>query len=235
MRSFSFPSHRHTQRGIALFVGLVFLVVLSLVAVVAMRGTMLELRMVNNVAAHERAFEVSESLRGVPVAMFDDHTFNRGWPTTMMGGTVPDTGFGTFPHCAGATGTVGTKGISCATMNGTTLRQDSNGMVNLYEIAFKDGEKAYDPATWMTSDQDMTVEVCNSGDCTTGGIAQIWIRPDGSALSAGNGAAQAAGYRGEGSGAATGGGSMYFQILSRGNANGMTATTLAQYRQRIGN
>lgn len=230
----SFSIHR-TQQGIALFVGLVFLVVLSVVAVVAMRGTLLELRMVNNVAAHERAFEVSESLRGVPVALFDDHTFNRGWPTSLMGGTVADTSFGTFPHCSGTTQTVGTKGISCDTLTGTTLRSDGTGLVNLYEIAFKDDEHPYDPATWMTSSEDMTVEVCNSGDCTTGGIAQIWIRPDGTALSAGNGAAQAAGYRGEGSGSATGGGSMYFQILSRGTANGMTATTLAQYRQRIGN
>ncbi|TBR39755.1 MULTISPECIES: PilX N-terminal domain-containing pilus assembly protein [Dyella] len=228
-----FP-HRSAQQGIALFVGLVFLVVLSLVAVVAMRGTLLELRMVNNVAAHERAFEVSESLRGIPVAMFDDHTFNRGWPTALMGGNVADTGFGTFPHCSG-TKAVGSKGLSCDMLDGTTVRSDDSGLVNLYEIAFKDGEHPYDPATWTTSTEDLTVEVCNSGECTSGGKAQIWIRPDGSALSAGNGAAQAAGYRGEGSGSATGGGSMYFQILSRGSANGMTATTLAQYRQRISN
>lgn len=225
---------RAAQQGIALFVGLIFLVVLSVVAIVAMRGTLLELRMVNNVALHERAFEVSESLRAVPVALFDDHTFNRGWPTTLMGGNVADSGFGTFPQC-GDSKTAGTKGITCDTLNGTTVRSDDSGLVNLYEIAYKDGEKAYDPATWTTSNEDVTVQSCDGDDCTSGGTAQIWIRPDGTALSAGNGAAQAAGYRGEGNGSASGGGSMYFQILSRGSAGGMSATTLAQYRQRIGN
>ena len=41
----------------------------------------------------ERAFEVSESMRAVPLALFDDHTFNRGWPAKEMGGDVPDTAF----------------------------------------------------------------------------------------------------------------------------------------------
>jgi len=228
---------RRAQRGIALFVGMVFLVILSLVAIVAMRGTLLEMHMVNNVAAHERAFEVSESMRAVPLALFDDHTFNRGWPAKEMGGDVPDTAFGTFPQC-GSDKPVGSNGISCDVLNAMAIRQPAAGsLLNLYEVQFDDSvEKSYDPSTWMTKDPDVTLSVCDeSGECSNGGSARIWIRPDGTALSSGSGAAQAAGYRGVGNAAASGGGAMYFEVLSEGRANSGRVVTLSQYRQRISN
>lgn len=223
------------QRGIALFVGMVFLVILSLVAVVAMRGTLLEMRMVNNVAAHERAFEVSESLRAIPLALFDDHTFNRGWPATEMGGSVPDTDFGTFPQCGSKA--VGSNGISCDVLDDVTIRPaTAGGLLNLYEVQFTSDEKPYDPATWMKNQPDVTIAVCDgSGGCSNGGSAKIWIRPDGTALATGAGAAQAAGYRGQGNAAASGGSSMFFEVLSQGTANSAQAVTLSQYRQRISN
>ena len=225
---------QRVQRGVALFVGLVFLVVLSLVAMVAMRGTLMEMHMVNSVAAHERAFEVSESLRGIPVALFEEHTFNRGWPMAAMGGTVADASYGGFPQCGSKP--VGSNGVSCNVLKATTIRPDDvTGLVNFYDIAFKDGEKPYDPSTWMGSTADVSIDVCSSGNCTSGGQARIWIRPDGTALSEGSGAAQAAGYRGEGNSAASGGGAMFFQILSEGRADSARAVTLSQYRQRISN
>ncbi len=52
-----------SQRGFALFFGLVFLLMMTLVAVTAMRGTALELNMANNVANFEIAFERAESGR----------------------------------------------------------------------------------------------------------------------------------------------------------------------------
>lgn len=238
MRHTSFPTARSLsgQRGIALFVGLIFLVVLSVVAVVAMRGTLMEMQMVTNVAAHEHAFEVSESLRAVPVALFDDHTFNRGWPTNEMDGSVPDGSFGTFPQCGGATPKIGKNGISCDVLAGTGVRKTTSGaLLNLYEVQFQPGEKPYDPATWMKNQADLTVEACDSGSCTTGGKANIWIRPDGTALAAGSGASQAAGYRGEGNSAASGGASMFFELLSEGKTGNARAVTLAQYRQSIRN
>jgi len=235
-RSATTPARR-AQHGVALFVGMVFLVILSLVAVVAMRGTLLEMQMVNNVAAHERAFEVSESMRAVPLALFDDHTFNRGWPAQEMGGSVPDTAFGTFPQCGSKP--VGSNGVSCDVLNAMSIRQPPTGsLLNLYEVRFADdgSEKAYDPSTWMAKDPDVTIAVCDeSGECSNGGNARIWIRPDGTALSSGSGAAQAAGYRGEGNAAASGGGSMYFEVLSEGRAGSGRVVTLSQYRQRISN
>jgi hypothetical protein len=235
MHGFSRTPRR--QQGIALFVGMAFLVILSLVAVVAMRGTLLEMRMVNNVAAHERAFETSESLRAIPLALFDDHTFNRGWPAKEMTGTVPDTNFGTFPQCDSKN--LGSSGVSCDVLKDLKVRSaPAGGMINLYEVQFaSDGsEKAYEPSTWMAHAPDVTIAVCDgSGSCSNGGSAKIWIRPDGTALATGSGAAQAAGYRGEGNAAASGGGSMFFEVLSVGTANESRAVTLSQYRQRISN
>lgn len=51
------------ERGFALFFGLVFLLMMTLVAVTAMRGTAIELNMANNIANYERAFERAESGR----------------------------------------------------------------------------------------------------------------------------------------------------------------------------
>lgn len=58
--------------------GLIFLVMLSLVAIIAMRGTLLEMNLVNVTAKHEQAFETSEAARAVPLALFDQHVFYRG-------------------------------------------------------------------------------------------------------------------------------------------------------------
>lgn len=54
---------RRSQSGFALFFALVFLLMMTLVAVTAMRGTALELNMANNVANYEIAFETAESGR----------------------------------------------------------------------------------------------------------------------------------------------------------------------------
>jgi Tfp pilus assembly protein PilX len=57
------------QRGIALFIGLVFLVMLTLVSLVVMRGTLVEMRMTTATSRHEQLFEASETARRVPEAM----------------------------------------------------------------------------------------------------------------------------------------------------------------------
>ncbi|NII09163.1 PilX N-terminal domain-containing pilus assembly protein [Oleiagrimonas sp. C23AA] len=219
-------SIRASERGIALFVGLIFLVVLSLVAIIAMRGTLMEMNMVNNVASHERAFEVSETLRSVPVALFNENVFNRGWPADSdFNGSEPSSDF-SFPV-----------GSSMLAQAGGGLRKVGGAPVNLYEIVFQTGEDPYHPETWMKSAPDMTLSLCSSGDtsCSSGGSADIWIRPDGAVLAEGAGGAQSTGYRGGGVGAASSGGSMYFEILSVGHAGNGRAVTMAQYRQVIHN
>jgi hypothetical protein len=222
------PTTRSRQRGIALFIGLVFLVVLSLVAVIAMRGTLMEMRLVTNVARHEQAFETSETLRSVPISLFDEHVFQRGWPE-QLGGTLPDDDFD-FKLAN-----------SMLTAVKTGLQTNCAGNVDLLygnleaSCGLLPAEERYDTSTWHP---DIILSICDvtSSSCSRDISATVSIIPDGTVLAEGAGGAQAAGYRGLGGGAAAGGGSMYFEVMSVGTVpGGGRAVTMAQYRQSIRN
>lgn len=222
------PVTRSRQRGIALFVGLVFLVVLSLVAVIAMRGTLMEMRLVTNVARHQQAFETSETLRAVPIALFDEHVFQRGWPE-QLGGSLPDDDFD-FKL---------TTDMLAVVKAG--LQKNCAGTVDLFygnlepTCGSLPAESRYDTSTWHP---DAVLSMCDvtSSSCSRDVTATVSIVPDGTVLAEGSGGAQAAGYRGLGGGAAAGGGSMYFEVMSVGTVPGDgRAVTMAQYRQSIRN
>ncbi|MEI7036922.1 PilX N-terminal domain-containing pilus assembly protein [Fulvimonas yonginensis] len=219
---------RSRQQGIALFVGLVFLVVLSLVAVIAMRGTLMEMRLVTNVARQEQAFETSETLRAVPISVFDEHVFQRGWPV-QLGGTLPDDDF-TFELA---------NQMLTAFKNG--LQTTCSGELDVFygnlepSCGSLPAENRYDTSTWHP---DLILSMCDvtSSSCSRNVSATISIVPDGTVLAEGSGGAQAAGYRGIGGGAAAGGGSMFFEVMSVGTVPGNgRAVTMAQYRQAIRN
>jgi PilX N-terminal len=222
------PTTRSRQRGIALFVGLVFLVMLSLVAVIAMRGTLMEMRLVTNVARHEQAFETSETLRAVPVSVFDEHVFQRGWPE-QLGGTLPNDDFD-FKLAN-----------KMLTSFKDGLQKNCAGDVDLFYGNLEPtcgslaAENRYDTSTWHP---DVVLSMCDvtSSSCSRDVSATVSIVPDGTVLAEGSGGAQAAGYRGIGGGAAAGGGSMYFEVMSVGIVPGDgRAVTMAQYRQSIRN
>ena len=226
MNTYRFP---HRQRGIALFIGLIFLVVLSLVAVMAMQGTLLEMRMVTNAARHEQAFETSEMLRAVPVSIFDEHVFQRGWPVEL-GGELPNDDFdmGLKPDMLAAV----KAGLQndCGTSTKNFFYSNLQGACGSLPL-----ETRYDTSTWHP---DLILTVCDvsSRSCANKVTTTIAIVPDGTVLDEGSGGAQAAGYRGIGGGAAGGGGSKYFEVLSTGTVAGNgRAVTMAQYRQAIRN
>jgi len=82
---------RAQQRGFALIVALVLLIVMTMVAVVAMRSTTLDLKMTTNTALNRRAFQASEGVRMMMGPLLDSLTYYQGrWPEAL-GGTVPDT------------------------------------------------------------------------------------------------------------------------------------------------
>lgn len=83
-----------TPGGFVLPIALVFLVVLTLVAITAVKGTGLELRMSANNALHTEAFEASEGPRLVVGRLIEKLGFNfeTGWPAAIGGGT-PDAVF----------------------------------------------------------------------------------------------------------------------------------------------
>ena len=220
------------QRGVALFVGLIFLVVLSLIAVISMQGTVLEMRMTTNVARHEQAFEASDSLRTVPLAVFDQHVFNRGWPTSM-GGSLPDDD---FTKCSNASSS-GCMGLSKTFFDSfkSGITKPSGTSPELLYSSLQSGEDLYKPDTWQT---DVAMSICDvsSSNCANKVGSDIAIMPDGAVIAEGSGSAIAAGYRGLGSGAAGGGGSLYFEVRSIGTTPGSgRAVTASQYRQAIRN
>ncbi|GAP67396.1 hypothetical protein MBSD_n2719 [Mizugakiibacter sediminis] len=214
------------QRGVALFVGLVFLVVLSVVAVIAMQGTLLEMRMVNNVASSEHAFETSETMRTAlttsgSTSIFEEHIFNRGWPASWSG-DIPDDNFDFDPS----------KAPWNAFERGLT--RDSNGHPELLYGSLQAGEDLYAPNTWKTDVMLCLPPVGNS--CNGYPTAALAVVPDGTVLSEGSGGAQAAGYRGIGSGAAGGGASKFFEVMSVATAAGNgRAVTISQYRIAVRN
>jgi hypothetical protein len=78
-----------SQQGLALIVSLVLLLVMTMIAVVAMRSTTLDIKMTANTTQSRRAFESSEGSRDAMTPLLAAHVFYHGWPVSM-GGTVPD-------------------------------------------------------------------------------------------------------------------------------------------------
>ncbi|GEM_PF-686429 len=232
---------RH-QRGIALFVGMVFLIVLSLVAVIAMQSTFLEMRMVTNVARQSEAFQVSESVRSVLTApaqqsLFSQNLTNRGWPVSW-GGSVPDADFAAVGLC-GTLPPAQWTASNCPLgyQFEQNLTRDSSGnpkrLYGALDLPGANGasiEDANTPSTWVVDDFIKLTDPNNPSGYIA---AYLSVVPDGGAANPGAGAAQAAGYRGLGTGLAAGGASRFFQVQSVGKSpwdgsNGR-AVTIAQY------
>ncbi len=89
-----YPRHRAAQQGFALIVALVLLLVMTMVAVVAMRSTTLDLKMTTNTALNRRAFQASEGVRMLMGPILDSLTYYQGkWPEAL-GGDMDDAEYG---------------------------------------------------------------------------------------------------------------------------------------------
>lgn len=71
--------------GFALIVALVLLLVLTMVAVIAMRSTTLDLKMSANTTLARRAFQASDSTRDAVKPALASHVFYHGWPSSIGG------------------------------------------------------------------------------------------------------------------------------------------------------
>lgn len=82
------PSVR-AQQGLALIVAMVLLLVMTMVAVIAMRSTTLDLKMTANTTQSRRAFQTSDGTRDSVTPVLASHVFYHGWPDSI-GGTVTE-------------------------------------------------------------------------------------------------------------------------------------------------
>ncbi len=86
---------RSAQQGFALIVALVLLLVMTMVAVVAMRSTTLDLKMTTNTALNRRAFQASEGVRMLIGPILDAHTYHQGkWPEALVVGGMNNLEYG---------------------------------------------------------------------------------------------------------------------------------------------
>jgi len=149
-----------TSHGFALVVALVLLLVMTLVAVIAMRSTTLDLKMTSNNALSRRAFQSSESLRETMGPMLASLSFYGGWPTSL-GGTVADNNFnGTdttsnyiptlmstyHVTMSDATKIPATDGYTLANLNDSTNPRSSTSDLALSVI----GQEDLKTAIWVT-------------------------------------------------------------------------------------
>jgi hypothetical protein len=230
------------QRGVALFMGLIFLVMLTLVALIVLRDTTLEMRLTTATAQHEQAFEASEEARQVPEAILQAHVQNRGWPVSW-GGTVPDAMFDLNTIYAGRTSWVALLDPTKNVGKGIQQSCTGTGLAIFYMEQTCTNQTAsyrYTPSTW-TSTPSVIFNVCSGGSTSCGSTSSkttdtIAIVRDGTAINQGSGAASQQGYSSVGVGSSTGGSSLMLQVLSNAQIpGGSTDTTIAQYRLNISN
>jgi hypothetical protein len=235
----SLASRPSAQRGIALFVGLVFLVMLSLIALVVMKSTLLELRMTTATARHEAAFEASEALRPIPESVLADHVFNRGWPAAW-GGDVPNALFGLDKTYANRTSWINLMNPSTTSGLGLQNVCGSSSLVSFYlpvtPCTGQTDSYNYTPSDWAPS---VKFTVCETGAPTGCSANQqvnatIAVVRDGVTVNNGAGAAMSQGYASTGVGTAKAGSALLLQIRSEATVAGNgQAATIAQYKLNV--
>jgi len=197
------------QRGAILVTSLVFLIVLTLIALVASQSTVLETRMSTNTIIKSRATESSETLRTGTNDLLETHFYNRGWPAGA-GGALDNALF-SIPA-----------GI-------TVSNVDNWGMGN------GAGELLYNNGTWV---QDMLLSIDGNVDGDfdddVDQSATLFVYKTVTVNSPGSATAMVSGYEGVGKSSAGGGALMFFDLRSIGASAGNASTvTGSNYRYVI--
>lgn len=205
---FHFQPNFTKQRGYVLITSLIFLTVLTLVAVVSSRSTTFEYQMSSNLVLKDRAFQSSETGRTGMASILDAHIFEREWNDSVK---VPP-------------------GLN-------VLDKDSNGDPDLLFITNNAGEDLYNPTT-MVTDAQYKIDANADGDFDDGGDvnSDINVYKTKSVAARGAGTAMVAGYEGLGKGMAGGGFHVYFELRSQGKSIvGAQANTASEYRVVVRN
>ena len=208
----AYQSFSTYQKGAVLITSLMFLVVLTLVALVASQSTVLEARMSSNTIIKSRATESSEALRVGADDLLDGHLYNHGeWPVAF-GGTLANSLF-SIP----------------TNVSVVTTTDWGTGNVG--------GEDLYTAATWT---KDMTLRVDGNSDSDydddVDQKADLYVFKTVTTNSPGSATAMVAGYEGLGKSSASGGALIFFDLRSVGLSAGSASTvTGSNYRYVIRN
>ena len=226
-------SHKnfHHQKGATLFVGMMFLLVLTLVALVSMQGTTLELKMATNQAQRQSAFQLSENMRLMTGAITSQNTLNRGmqnftgsaqsWTSTST--VTGEPGGGSSCTQAALPTDLELYQSETATSYSTTWHTISG--------VFR-GNIPTGAAADIAGSPNKILSNCTSS--IAGGAAWANVYAIGTRSTPGTGTAQ--NEAGTGIGGAGGGASRWFEIRSQGQVgNGAAVVTAAEYRQPIVN
>ncbi len=197
------------QAGYVLATSLIFLLVITMVAVVGMQSTSMEYSISTNTALATRAFEAAEGGRAAADQVLDRHIFERGWgdevdlPPTV---TVLDKD---GDNASDVLFTDNSEGAD-ALLNESALETDITFRVDA------DGDGKY------TGDEDAK--------------ADIMVYKTGVVAATGAATAMVSGYEGLGKASAAGGAHIYFEIRSRGEApGGAKAITANTFRVVVRN
>ncbi|MEX2516478.1 MAG: PilX N-terminal domain-containing pilus assembly protein [Gammaproteobacteria bacterium] len=214
----SFSRHPFTtgksgqQNGMVLVISLILLVVLTLVAVVAMRSTNVDMQMTTNTLLKSRAFQNAESGRQLTAGVIGDHVFYRGWPSSA-GGTVPASSNFTLPDNYTVVDTDEELYVENAEL--ADLISDSRPIHLEYQVD-ADGDGLY----------------VGANDIKAG----ISVLKTTTVAAPGSDTVQVSGYAGLGGGAAGGGAYMFFDVRSYGGGPGNArADTGIDYRHVVTN
>ena len=197
-----------SQRGYVLITSLIFLTVLTLVAVVSSRSTTFEYQMSSNLVLKDRAFQSSETGRAGMAGILDAHIFEREWNDSIK---IPS-------------------GL-------TVLDKDTSGGPDMLFLSNNAGEDLYNADTLVT-DAQYKIDANSDGDFDDGGDvnADIDVYKTKSVAARGTGTAMVAGYEGLGKGMAGGGFHVYFELRSKGKSIvGAQSQTASEYRVVVRN
>lgn len=163
----------HGQRGFALLMGLILLIMLSIVAVVVMKGSVLEAHLTTATARHEQAFEASEAARLISETVLKPSIVNfaGNWPTSW-GGSIPDASFGLSTIFVNRTAW----STLLAPASGAGLQYACGGstLINLLTLLPCSTQSAtkynYTPTSWQPAFQ---INLCSDGTTSCSSSQQI--------------------------------------------------------------
>ena len=219
--------HGLSASGYALVTALIFLVLLTLIALAAIKNTGLEAKMSGNNIMRTQAFESSELSRTLlDYTMLDANTFNRGWPDSI-GGSVPKNQFDSVFLALLASSSSCSDGF-CISKSGTQPIDWWNANTECPSAAcvFKPN----------SLDQDATYQqsITDAGSASTGNTpkttvpAELAVFKLYTALGSGAGVQMSSGYLGLGRGAAAGGSNLFYYVNSIGHETSTTPQASAQ-------